>query len=354
MLKFPTRNRDIAAIDLFCGAGGLTHGLFNAGIRVTAGIDIDPACQFPFESNNKSKFILRDVGNVTCDEFHSTYPKGAMRVLVGCAPCQSFSRYSRSSKGASDQKWGLIEHFSRLVEGALPTVVSMENVPELARHHVFRSFHKFLSTLGYHVNYSNVFCPDYGIPQQRTRLVLFASLRGKVTLIPPTHQPKRYRTVKQAISQLPPLARGDVDANDPLHRACRLSELNAERMRASLPGGCWRDWPAHLVAECHRVDSGKTYPSVYGRMEWNRPSPTITTQFFGFGNGRFGHPEQDRAISLREGAILQSFPRTYRFCAKESDMSFAVLGRLIGNAVPVRLGEIIGKTILKHIAESNG
>ena len=354
MPKSRTENQPVAAIDLFCGAGGLTHGLVKAGIPVVAGIDLDPHCRFPFEANNKSKFILRNVANVTSDDLLSDFPTGTTKILVGCAPCQPFSRYSQAQDRRDEQKWGLLEHFSRLVEGIRPAVVSMENVPELARHEVFNVFLQRLVASGYHVSHSNVFCPDYGIPQHRTRLVLFASLLGQIALISPTHPPNKYRTVKQAISKLPPLSRGEVDAKDPLHRACKLSDLNVSRILASQPGGCWRDWPQHLVAKCHRVDSGKTYPSVYGRMEWNSPAPTITTQFFGFGNGRFGHPEQDRAISLREGAILQSFPKTYRFCPKSADVSFSVLGRLIGNAVPVRLGEIIGKSILKHIAESNG
>jgi DNA (cytosine-5)-methyltransferase 1 len=122
-----------------------------------------------------------------------------------------------------------------------------------------------------------------------------------------------------------------------------------ERMRASKPGGTWRDWPSHLVAECHRKPTGKTYPGVYARMAWDEPSPTLTTQFYGFGNGRYGHPEQDRAISLREGAILQGFPKRYSFVKKGEPVHFKVLGRLIGNAVPVTLGRVIGKSVKAHL-----
>ncbi len=351
MRRYPLLNP--VAVDLFCGVGGLTHGLIRAGIPVVAGIDLDPACRFPFEANNESCFIMSDIGHVNAKALSAIYPKDTAKILVGCAPCQPFSRYSQRQTGSRREKWGLLEHFARLVETVLPTVVSMENVPELARYPVFEEFVHRLEGVGYNVGYSRVYCPDYGIPQQRTRLVLFASLIGNVGLLSPTHPPDRYRTVEHAIAKLRPLAAGQVDAQDSMHRACRLSGLNAERIRASRPGGCWRDWPGHLVAECHRAESGKTYPSVYGRMEWDAPAPTITTQFFGFGNGRFGHPDQDRAISLREGALLQSFPSKYRFCPRGADVSFSVLGRLIGNAVPVRLGEIIGRSILKHIAESN-
>ena len=150
------------------------------------------------------------------------------------------------------------------------------------------------------------------------------------------------------------LEAGGKYTNDPLHRACRLSSLNLKRIRASKAGGTWRDWPMRLRAKCHREESGQTYPSVYGRMEWDRPAPTITTQFFGFGNGRFGHPDQDRAITLREGAILQSFPEGYEFSPKGEPVQFSTLGRLIGNAVPVRLGEAIGNSIHRHLKASLG
>lgn len=155
------------------------------------------------------------------------------------------------------------------------------------------------------------------------------------------------------MSRLAPLAAGDVSLDDPLHRTSELSPLNLRRIRHSRPGGTWRDWPRELVAQCHKIKNGKTYPSVYGRMEWDQPSPTITTQFFGFGNGRFGHPEQDRAISLREGAILQSFPKDYRFVEPGGDYRFKTIGRLIGNAVPVRLGQVVGETVRRHLEAHN-
>ena len=154
---------------------------------------------------------------------------------------------------------------------------------------------------------------------------------------------------RQAISHLPTLEAGCSDSNDALHVASSLSDLNLRRIRASKPGGTWRDWDESLVAQCHRKDSGQTYPSVYGRMEWDAPAPTITTQCFGFGNGRFGHPEQDRAISLREAAILQTFPDNYKFLSPGECVRFSKFGRLIGNAVPVRLGEVVAKSLIEHV-----
>jgi len=231
----------------------------------------------------------------------------------------------------------------------------VENVPELQRYPVFDEFLATLTSEGFH--FSNdaekrvVYCPDYGIPQHRSRVVIIASQFGPIELIQPTHAPDKYRKVSDVLRSLPPLESGAEHRDDPMHRTSELSPLNLRRIRHSKPGGTWRDWPRELVAKCHREKSGKTYPSVYGRMEWDRPSPTITTQFYGFGNGRFGHPEQDRAISLREGAILQSFPKNYKFVKPKGEYCFKTIGRMIGNAVPVRLGEVVGKTIQKHLEE---
>jgi DNA (cytosine-5)-methyltransferase 1 len=158
-------------------------------------------------------------------------------------------------------------------------------------------------------------------------------------------------TVRKAIFGLKPLQAGESDPDDSLHAACRLSKLNLRRIRASRPGGTWRDWNPNLVAKCHKKHSGETYPGVYGRMEWDAPAPTITTQSFGYGNGRFGHPEQDRAITLREAAMLQTFPASYRFLPVRGKVRYSVLGSLIGNAVLVRIGETVAQSLFNHLSE---
>lgn len=345
-------NKRIVAVDLFCGAGGLTRGLLNAGIEVVAGYDIDEDCQYPYENNNKPAiFKAQSVSTLRASNLTPLYPADCWRVLVGCAPCQPFSKYTQGLNTAADEHWGLLYHFGRLVEELKPDVVSMENVPQLCRHKVYDDFVATLKRQDYQVSTHEVYCPDYGVPQHRTRLVLFASRLGAIGIIPPTHKFDEYLTVKSAIQSLPRLKAGEVCATDSLHRCSRLSKTNHLRIKHSKPGGTWRDWPRELVAKCHRKKKGKTYPSVYGRMKWNDPSPTITTQFFGFGNGRFGHPEQNRAISLREGAVLQSFPIAYEFMRPESAHSFKAIGRMIGNAVPVRLGTVVGKSIRKHLEE---
>lgn len=340
---------NISCIDLFCGVGGLTHGFVLEGVPVIAGIDMDPACKYPYEANNQALFIEKDVSKVTHDELASMFGQAEIRILAGCAPCQPFSTYAHRYELTDNKRWGLLYEFARLAKTSRPDIITMENVPTVAKHSVFNDFVDSLKNEGYHVWYGVVDSSRYGVPQARRRMVLLASLLGEIRMIPPTHE--KPKTVREAIQGLPTINAGETSSEDRLHIASKLSEKNIRRIRASKPGGTWRDWPEHLVADCHKQDSGGTYPSVYGRMEWDKPSPTMTTQCFGFGNGRFGHPEQDRAISLREAAILQSFPRDYIFLSETDEISIKTLGRMIGNAVPVDLGRAIAKSIKSHIAE---
>lgn len=341
----------IKGVDLFCGAGGLTKGLEEAGINVGIGVDIDPACEYPFTTNNNATYLMKSVEDVSGEDFAESFYGAQFTLLAGCAPCQPFSTYRQGKSDASDKRWNLLQHFARLVKEASPDLVTMENVPRLAQLSIFAEFVSDLRSEGFEVSYSVINCADYGVPQQRRRLVLLASRLGPIAMIEPTLSGKRHITVRKAIGALPPIGAGDVCEDDVLHQACKLSPKNMERIRASRPGGSWRDWDERLIADCHKKSSGKTYPSVYGRMCWDETAPTMTTQFYGFGNGRFGHPDQDRAISIREGAILQSFPRDYKFVREGMPAYRKRLGRLIGNAVPVKLGEAIGLSIVRHVRQ---
>jgi len=351
----------LAAVDLFCGAGGKTHGFLTEKIPVVAGVDTDPTCQFAFEANNKgARFHCKSVADLTPSEVNSWYPKETTRILIGCAPCQPFSTYSYRYRDTSakrrrtDNRWGLLGSFSKLIGGVLPEIVAAENVPSLAlqKHRVYLDFIKDLKELGYKVTPQVVKCADYGVPQTRERLVILASRLGPISLIDPTHSPETYITVRQQIGDLPPLvAGGEPPLSDPLHRSSRLSPLNLRRIRATPQGGGWQDWPPKLRLACHKKKSGQTYPSVYGRMRWDELGPTITTQCFGLGNGRFGHPEQDRAISLREAALLQTFPPDYAFVPPGSHVIYKHVGRHIGNAVPVKLGAAIARSIILHLQQ---
>ncbi len=345
----------LKAIDLFCGAGGLTHGLIKSGIPVVAGFDVDETCRYAFEKNNNSIFIDKDVRSLTKRDLDKFYGGADIRILVGCAPCQCFSKHTQKNKSRSkDEKWRLLNSFSSLIKTAKPHIVSMENVGEIERRKVFKDFVKNLESEGYFVFRTIVYCPDYGIPQNRRRLVLLASKLGEIGIIPKTHSPSRYRTVRNAIGKLDTIKDGAISSNDPLHRSWNLTHINKKRIRQSLPGGTWHDWEEKLRCKCHRKDTGQSYSAVYGRMCWDKPAPTITTQFYSYGTGRFGHPTQNRAISLREGALLQTFPKYYDFVDPEQRISFNCIGTHIGNAVPVRLGVIIGRSIKKHIEEHHG
>ncbi len=339
---------NIEAVDLFCGVGGLTAGLLQANIAVKAGYDIEEACRFAYEYNNEGViFINKDVQSVSAEEIESYFSKNSIRLLAGCAPCQPFSTYNQGKDTKQDKKWPLLYAFSRLINEILPELVTMENVPEVIRHSVYQDFIDNLKNLGYNVIAQEVVCADYGIPQGRKRHVLIASRIGVIELLKPTHV-NQHVTLKDAIGHLPKLKHGEQNKKDPLHKCSKLSPLNLERIKHSKPGGTWRDWPDHLIAECHKKLSGATYSAVYGRMEWDKTSPTMTTFCYGYGNGRFGHPEQNRAISLREAAILQSFPNDYQFWP-DKNISMKAVGKMIGNAVPVKLGKIIGQSFLQHL-----
>ncbi|MGX8835597.1 DNA cytosine methyltransferase [Amedibacillus sp. YH-ame6] len=344
----------VQVIDLFCGVGGLTRGLLNERLEVVAGYDIDRTCQYAYEHNNGVNFHIQNVRNVTGDDLNQHYNENAVKILVGCAPCQPFSQM-RSKLGEAnlqDEKYELLSEYGRLIDEVRPSIISMENVPRIRNTNVYKEFLKLLRDIGYYISEHVVYCPDYGISQTRRRFVLLGSLISEISLIEPTHI-RGEICVRDCIEGLPELRAGERDVNDLMHRSANLSNLNIERIQNSRPGGTWADWPEELRCACHRKKSGESYKSVYGRMSWDQIGPTITTQFYNYGTGRFGHPVQDRALSLREGALLQTFPLNYDFINPEIRFVFSDIARHIGNAVPVRLGEVIGLSIIEHLEQNN-
>lgn len=341
----------VKVVDLFCGAGGLTHGLQLAGLKVVAGIDLENACRIAYESNNDALFIEKDISLINKEDIDNLFDGADIRVLAGCAPCQPFSKYTQGKDKKNDKKWPLLYEFERLIRDTNPEIVTMENVPDVTKHSVYNDFYNSLSSLGYFVWADRIECVEYGIPQNRIRHVLLASKFAPLSLI--KADKSSTLSVKECIGNLPAIEAGQTDANDPLHKASKLSEINMQRIIHSKPGGTWRDWPSELIASCHAKESGQGYASVYGRMEWDKPSPTITTLCYGFGNGRFGHPVQNRAISLREAALLQTFPKNYIFSTPGEKVAMRSVGRMIGNAVPVKLGKVIGESIMTHLRDLN-
>lgn len=345
---------NVEVIDLFCGIGGLTHGFENEGFSVIAGIDNDSSCQYGYEANNKSKFIHKNIADVTSSELNKLYHNDKIKVLIGCAPCQPYSGLNKK-KGKGRDKTPL-EKFAELVEDIKPTIVSMENVRGLANTKKYPEFANFLKTLknnNYKYSYQVIDASDYGVPQKRNRLVLLASKLGEIHLLPPTNSDKKV-TVRDVIGKLPKLKDGETSQIDRLHRSRKLNDINKLRIKSTPQDGGNSDaWDQTLLPDCYKKESGNTYrKTVYGRMKWDEPSPTMTTQCVGLGNGRFGHPEQDRAISLREAALLQTFPNSYKFLPDNEEIVVKHVAKFIGNAVPIRLGEIISRSIKSHLVKN--
>nr|WP_155262542.1 DNA cytosine methyltransferase [Bradyrhizobium sp. BR2003] len=232
---------------MFCGAGGLTNGLAKAGIDVRLGVDIDPACEYPYTANNNGEFLLKSVVELSAEDVDVGGGR-SLKLLAGCAPCQPFSSYHQKAT-TEDGRWNLLNHFGRLAEEVQPDLITMENVPNLAKQEVFSQFVNRLKKQGFSVSHEVIDCSEFGVPQTRRRLVLLASKLGPISL--PRKRKRKTKTVEQAISKLPRLKAGQVCEADPLHQASELSDLNLKRIQASKPGGTWRDWPEELVAPCH-------------------------------------------------------------------------------------------------------
>ncbi|SMN15822.1 DNA-cytosine methyltransferase [uncultured Candidatus Thioglobus sp.] len=342
--------KKVEAIDLFCGIGGLTHGFQQANIKVLAGLDNDKSCEYAYKKNNGVDFICKDVSSYNFEAMKKMYSKDSIKVLAGCAPCQTFSSHTFKVKDReNDARWNMIDHFLRGIEVIEPDIISMENVRGITKTKVFFNFVKQVEKMKYKISYEVVNCADYGIPQNRNRLVFLASKLGDISVPQKTHIKDDHISIDKIIKSLPTLKSGGVCKKDKVHKSRNLSELNIKRIQQSKPSGTWRDWDKTLLPDCYKKESGQSYATVYGRMNWNKVSPTITTQFSSYGSGRFGHPEQDRALSIREGALLQTFPKNYDF---GKEIRTVEVSRHIGNAVPPQLGLVIGKTIVKHIGEN--
>ena len=334
--------RKVHAVDLFCGIGGLTHGLGLSGIDVKAGFDVDPSCRYAYETNNpQSEFVTIDVHSIRFRDIEPYFRNSDVTVMVGCAPCQPFSAHTRRTQYSEAENYSLVGKFASLVQEGTPDLISMENVPDLAKYKIFNQMLAVLDDLGYKYDYDILSCADYGVPQNRKRLVLVASRLGEISLPNPTREKT---IVADFIQNLPNLRDGQISPVDPAHATLSLSPLNRERILQSKPGGTWKDWVKDIINECHRK---AYYPASYGRMRWDALAPTITTQFCYYSTGRFGHPEQNRTISVREAALLQTFPRKYKLTEQGKPLIIHKIARQIGNAVPVKLAEAIGQSIMK-------
>ncbi len=336
----------LRAFDFFCGAGGLTRGLLDAGIKVIAGFDCDERYRTTYERNNpRVQFIAKDIKDVTLAELKRLAGVTPFKEMLfaGCAPGQPFSQQRKGDKRVRDAT--LLAEFGRLVEIANPGLVLVENVPGIARVPGFSTFRRFVSLLkrkGYSYAFAVLDAKHYGVPQKRRRLVLVAARSTPVSLPKPKYGPSLlpFRTVRGALAHFPSLKPGESHPSVPNHVAASITPLNIERLsHTPHDGGDRRSWPMRLRLDCHTEDY-EGHTDVYGRMAWDAPAPTLTGRCHSISNGRYGHPEQDRAISLREAAALQSFPDGYVFFGSNRHIALQ-----IGNAVPVQLAEQLGKQI---------
>jgi DNA (cytosine-5)-methyltransferase 1 len=334
----------ITAIDFFCGAGGLTRGLLDAGINVVAGIDVDGRCKETYEKNNPQTVFYRvDIRSIKVELVRALIRHVPKRDLLfaGCAPCQPFSQQRNSRSRRHDAT--LLIAFGRLVELFKPGQVLIENVPGLTRVKGFSAYRRFLHTLrknGYRYVDGILDAKHYGVPQTRRRYVLLA-MRGRKPSLPARLNGIGYYKTVRAISHYPPIRAGEKHPLFPNHQAAALSRLNLMRLQCTPhDGGDRRSWREDLVLECHKKGH-EGHTDVYGRMFWDRPAPTLTAKCNSLSNGRYGHPCQDRAISLREAASIQTFRDDYIFYGLNRHIATQ-----IGNAVPVRLAEVLGRQIL--------
>lgn len=335
------------AIDLFCGCGGVTEGLKQAGFSVVAAVDNDPICCQTYRLNHPEvELIEKDICKTSVSKLKKILGKRKLTLLVVCAPCQPFSSLNKSKK--PDDRIYLILQSVRFAKTLRPQYVLFENVPGIAKNSIVINHLKseFIK-LGYCISEpEQIDAADYSVPQRRIRCVIVASRKKPVKLPPPITPTGHRRTVRDTIEKLP--AAGMTNSEDPLHVCRKHKKITIARLQhISHDGGSRNELPDDLVLKCHKKldEAGEEthYCDVYGRMHWDKVAPTLTTGCTDVTKGRYAHPVFDRAITLREAALLQTFPRNYRFYGKPGEIA-----KQIGNAVPVALAKNLAAVFLPN------
>lgn len=347
--QLSTKNKRPAAIDLFCGCGGLTLGLKKAGFRVLGAVDIDPLSVMTYKANHRGvKVWETDIRELEPGEMLEKLKlkPGELDLLAGCPPCQGFSTIRTRKKGiqVDDPRNDLLFEFQRFVEEIRPRAVMLENVPGLAQDERFVSFCRRLGERGYVGDYRILNAAEYGVPQRRRRLIYLA---GYDMEIPFADKNRILKTVKDAIGGLPKAGEsGDPVHDMPEHRTPKVMEIIR---RIPKNGGSRTDLPEEFQLACHKRCNG--FKDVYGRMAWDDVAPTITSGCFNPSKGRFLHPEEDRAITMREAALLQGFPRRYKFPTADNKSAVALM---IGNALPPSFIAAHGRSIRRVLGKETG
>ncbi|WP_216229298.1 MULTISPECIES: DNA cytosine methyltransferase [unclassified Polynucleobacter] len=331
------------AIDLFSGCGGLSQGMHDAGFQTKVAIELEPIAARAYKLNHPNTHVIqKDIRDIGAKEIKKLLGNEPLHLLAGCPPCQGFSSVRRLNKkqNVKDDRNNLVLEYFRMVEILKPITIMMENVPALKDYYLFKEIVKKLKLLGYHIEIEILDVKEYGVPQRRRRLVMLGSLLGAIAM--PTPETKKI-TVRDAIfSLLPPEL-----ATDPLQKIVAKHTEGVTRRIKLTPknGGSWKDLPKEYVLNCHKKD-GVGFNDVYGRLRWDDYSTTITGGCLNPSKGRFLHPEQNRVITPREAALLQSFPKTYKF---PIDIPKHSLALLIGNALPPKFSYFQSKNIASHI-----
>ncbi|MBQ6618569.1 MAG: DNA cytosine methyltransferase [Thermoguttaceae bacterium] len=343
--------RTFRIIDCFCGAGGLSLGFERAGFEVVYAFDIDEASVNTYNHNKKHHHgtaFVRDIYDVDRSRIEKDlgHEIGSIDVVIGGPPCQGFSIQRRGEN--TDIRNNLVLEFARLIQDIRPRLFVMENVGGLlsVRGKPFlEQVFKELGDVGYLIQKRLLLATDYGVPQSRKRVFVVGELSSDslhhFSFPAPTGQ--ALKTVRMTIENL-------MDKDEeylPNHKADRLSDTNLKRIRSIKEGEGQDSLPSELQLCCHSKNKNHRHLDTYGRMAWDRPSPTITARFDSFSRGRFGHPELDRTITLREGARLQTFPDDFEFIGTKVEIASQ-----IGNAVPPSLAEYIAKSVKQTLGES--
>lgn len=332
----------------------MSLGLQRAGFRIVSAFDLDPSAVITHSSNLGGVAFQADAASLSGEDLlaRAGLSFGEPTLLCGGPPCQGFSRQRKGAAQGDDPRNSLVLHFARLVEETIPDFFLFENVDLVKGFRgssLMERLCEDLGHLGYYIFDRVHSSDDHGVPQTRRRFFVVGQLRGRRFKWPDSSHSRL--TVRNAIGDLPPPpSDGSEHPDFSNHLTTAVTAINVERFSHVPPGGGWRDIPVDLMLPCHRrvLDSGITsgmWPDVYGRLEWDRPAPTITAGFDSFTRGRYGHPSEDRPITPREAARLQGFPDWFRFYGNRRDVRSQ-----IGNAVPPPLAEAIGRSILESLS----
>jgi len=336
-------NKTYIAIDLFSGCGGLSEGMKQAGFKVLVGIENDPYATDCYSVNHPETVLFnKDIKKLKIREIKKLLNGKTLDLLAGCPPCQGFSSIRRLNRKRSvrDKRNNLIKEFHRFVKKLRPLTIMLENVPALKNYRLFKKIVKKLRRLDYSIEYKVVDIKHYGVPQRRKRLIMVGSKLGKIPIAPGIGEEK---TVADAMKNLESVEK----TNDPVHKIVARHNDRIKEMIEKIPkdGGSRTDLPEEDQLECHKK-SNVGFNDVYGRLKWDDYSSTITGGCLNPSKGRFLHPEENRCITAREAALLQTFPRDYKF---PTNIPKTVLASLIGNALPPEFSRIQSLNILNHI-----